>query len=189
MTDAEREGTELMLRQDFERRLPARLDRQARIPVHPCLPTEFFAQASAECRHLFFDERYYGCIVLTQSVAEGVARFVAEKKCPGDKSKYKKRVEKLLNSVKPTAISQKVHDAFLRVHGHDRNDFHHLNSNIEQDRRELEKRAEECLVALFEIQSELFACPVVKPGIQDFVNKEYWSLDAHGRIRIYADCG
>lgn len=52
MTDEDREGNERMLRHDFERRLSGRLDRQARIPVHPSLPTEFFAQASAECRHL-----------------------------------------------------------------------------------------------------------------------------------------
>lgn len=187
MTDEEREYNERMLRQDFERRLPLRLDRQARIPVHPALPTQFFAQASAECRHLFFDERFYGCIVLTQAVVEGISKFVGDRKKLRTGSSFKQRIEHW-KKLKPAVISERVCDAFLRVHGNDRHDFHHLNSNVEQDKRELERRAEECLLGLYEIQSELFACPIVKPGELHFVNPEYWDIAADGGVRIYADC-
>ena len=73
------EEIEAPLRSRFEAELPARIDRYAKSRVHPVIPDGYFAAASSECRKLFVDGNFYGCITLAQAVAEGLARFVAEK--------------------------------------------------------------------------------------------------------------
>lgn len=173
---------ERRMRDNFERSLPTRMERHARIPVQTILPLEFFVEASRELRQLFIDERFYSCIVLAQSVAEGIARFIAEKKGVRVVNDYAAQVNLLQRDRQNPAISQKVFKAFKRVHGKDRNDFHHLNPTVPQDRRELDRRAEECLLSLYEIESEVFAFHPVDGGKIHLVHPEYWAISPNGAV-------
>src|SRR5882672_7769167 len=55
-----------------------RFRRQQTSRVHEIIPNHWFAPASSECRALYVDGHFYGCISLSQAVAEGLSRFLAE---------------------------------------------------------------------------------------------------------------
>jgi len=71
-------------------------------------------------------------------------------------------------------ISLEAYRAFKSIDGGDRNDYHHLNANIETDLEKLEARAGECVRALFTIQIEVFAFSVGEGGTMLVTNPQYW---------------
>jgi len=131
---------------------------------------------------MFVAGHYYGCICLVQSVAEGLARFIAEKNGMRPPRGFETNVEKLR---KRHLISQDVADALLSIHGKDRNDFHHLNKKIEQDHRKLEARAEECLQGLLRVESEVFAFEYGDDGTINVKHRKYWDIDSDGNAFVY----
>lgn len=135
-------------------RRAGRLERVARTRVHELIPYHFFSPASSECRDAFIDGHYYACVSLAQAVAEGLARFLNGFHRVGAKNDPQKMAFRLK---KAGAISDAALNAFLRIWGNDRNTFHHVNTDIPTDGAELERRAEECIHSLYEIESELFA--------------------------------
>ena len=137
-----------------EARLSGRAERAARTEVHGVIPNHFFAAASSECRDLFIDGHYYGCISLAQAVAEGLATYLGRLHQVGAKKDPQQRVRRLQTKGAITDGSMK---AFLLIWGTDRNTFHHLNEDVPTDYGELEQRAESCVRALLAIESELFA--------------------------------
>jgi hypothetical protein len=74
---------------------------------------------------------------------------------------------------KARAITEAALNAFLRIGGNDRNTFHHVNRDIPADAATLERRAEECVSALLEIESELFAYTTHEGRIIP-KNEVYW---------------
>lgn len=64
-------------------------------------------------------------------------------------------------------------EAFDCIEGGDRDDFHYLNKRIIADFAKLEERAEECVLALYEIESELFGFEF-KDGAITRYRREYW---------------
>jgi hypothetical protein len=141
-----------------EARLAGRAERAARTNVHGIIPNHFFAAASSECRDVFIDGHYYACISLAQAVAEGLASFLGDFHHVGAKKDPVQRVRRLCAK---GAITKGALDTFLRIWGNDRNTFHHVNRDIPTDHAELERRAEECVRSLFEIESEVFAFDIV----------------------------
>lgn len=68
----------LQVKSDDEGKFEQRIARLQRVKLHKIIPHLWFDLASTECRDLFRDGHYYGCICLSQSVAEGIAKFVLE---------------------------------------------------------------------------------------------------------------
>ena len=64
-------------------------------------------------------------------------------------------------------------EAFTRIWGNDRNTFHHVNPDIVTSHDELERRAEECVGALYDIESEIFAFQI-HDGAIVAMNPAYW---------------
>ena len=141
------------LRGRFESTIDRQVQRHIRAKVHGIIPLHFFFAASAECKDMYVAGSFYGCITLCQSVAEGLSKFLAEKNLVHVKKGFTCRISRLRSA---RVISGTAVDAFNTVHGEDRNDFHHLNKEIERDYRKLEERALECLDALFTVESEVF---------------------------------
>lgn len=137
-----------------EVRLPARLERVARTDVHELIPSHFFSAASSECRDAFIDGHFYACVSLAQAVAEALTRFLNGFHPVGAKNDPPQQARRLK---KNGHISDGALNAFLQIWGNDRNTFHHVNQDIPTDGAELERRAEECVNALLQIESELFA--------------------------------
>lgn len=150
MNDAE--WKQEQLQRIDEARRPGRLERVARTRVHELIPSHFFSSASSECRDAFIGSLLR--VSLAQAVAEGLARFLNGFHRVGAKNDPQKLAYRLK---KAGAISDAALNAFLRIWGNHRNTFHHVNTDIPTDTAELERRVEECINALFEIESELFA--------------------------------
>jgi hypothetical protein len=159
------------MRTALEADIDNRVKRGLRTSVHPVIPYHYFSLASSECRDLFIDGRFYGCISLCQAMVEALIRFLCKTKriASGD---VRARISKLF---KNGVISLQCRDACKMVHANDRNTYHHLNEDIETDYEVLMKRAEECVNALFQIESEVFAYTLQEGKIVP-KHPEYWPL-------------
>ena len=156
-------------------------ERHLRAKVHNTIPHEFFSAASAECKEMYVTGCFYGCITLCQSVAEGLSKFLAEKNTLPVKTGFPERVGRLKNA---GVISDAAAGAFDTVHGEDRNDFHHLNNNVEQDHEKLAARALECLDALYTVESEVFAYDLHEGRIKPR-NEKYWPRKGEDSLHAY----
>jgi hypothetical protein len=191
------------IQEDDEGKFEQRVERVLRVNFHRISPHHWFNFASTECRDLFRDGHFYGCICLSQSVAEGLAKFVLEvnavrigkQKRPIDLSKKPATGKRLIRLLKKLArgtrngkpmnvLSEKCLKAFECIEGGDRNDFHHLNKGIVTDRVKLEKRSEECVMALYDIESELFAFDVSSGGRLVPSQPQYWPADGE-KLKVY----
>ncbi|MBE7465832.1 MAG: hypothetical protein HS116_20350 [Planctomycetes bacterium] len=177
------------LRRQFERELEAKLARRARAKSHRLLPDFFLGWASEETWHLFVDGRYYGCITLIQALAEGLAKFLAEKnglprELYADEGwvKPQRRIDALHEG---GLISAAGKEAFERIAGNDRNDFHHMNRQVPADLKQLKARAEECLLALHAIEGEVFAYRMEPNGAVVPIQKQYWRITANGDLHVF----
>lgn len=68
------------IKQEVEQGLADRAVRYLQAKPHAMLPDTHFSAVSAECILLLRDGHFYGCIALTQAVAEALARFLCQKK-------------------------------------------------------------------------------------------------------------
>lgn len=195
MTDEERAYAEKEMREDFERSVQARLDRASRVPISAIAPPEHFAGPILECRSMFIAGHFYGCITLTQAVAEALARFLLTKNSltVPDLNDYGTVVNALQRDRANPVISPACYGAFGRIRGprkgkEDRNDFHHLDEQIELDPVKLEARAEQCLLALHEIELEVFGF-TIQDGKVVLKNEKYWDVDpVTGHVRVMVRC-
>jgi len=149
--------------------------------VHGVIPHRFFSAASSECRDVFINGHYYACISLAQAVAEGLARFLGDIHEVGAKKDPQQRVRRLQSK---GVITKRALDAFLLVWGNDRNTFHHMNENISADHEELDRRAEECVNALFEIESDVFAFEISEGKLVP-KNLAYWPKSDPDHVDVF----
>lgn len=148
----ERVQTKDTLKQMFELTLDERIERHLEVKPHGIIPNSHFAAVSAECYSLYQDGHYYGTISLTQAVAEALLRFLCEKN-ELEVSSPENNVGKLK---KKSMISASLAGLFSNIRKN-RDDYHHLNPQIEQDRQKLAALAKEKLTDLRDIEKELFA--------------------------------
>jgi hypothetical protein len=85
---------------------------------------------------------------------------------------------------KAGAISDTSLNAFLQIWGNDRNTFHHVNTDIPTDGAELERRAEECIASLYQIESELFAYTTDEGRIVP-KNAAYWPQVDNEHLQVF----
>ena len=83
------------------------------------------------------DGHFYGCTALTQAVVEALVRFMCESNGWRASKQFEKNVETLS---KRKFIKAELKKSLLEIWTQ-RNDYHHLNPNIERDWRKLEKLA------------------------------------------------
>jgi len=169
------------LKRHDDARLAGRAERATRTSVHGVIPNHFFSAASSECRDVFIDGHYYGCISLAQAVAEGLSNYLGRLHQVGAKNDPRQRVQRLCTK---GAISEEALRAFLRVWGNDRNTFHHLNQDVPTDHTELERRAEECVQSLLAIESELFAFEI-NDGRLVPKNSMYWPESDSEHVDVF----
>ena len=168
------------IKQENEQTLSLRAQRYLKVKPHGIVPYTQFAPVSAECTLLFRDGHYYGCITLAQSVAEAIVRFLCQKNSCKAEKVFEKNIDKLLNR---RFISEKLKNNFLKI-WENRDDYHHLNSNIEVQRIKLEKISYEKVLLLKEIESEIFKFSL-KNGKLIPENKKYWELQKNGTIPVF----
>ena len=162
------------IREEFEGTLADRVDRYVQVKPHEIVPYTHFSTISAECSFLFRDGHYYGCIALTQAVAEALVRFLCKKNSFRPVKNFENNIEKL--SVR-NFISDKVKESLLKI-WEKRNDYHHLNPNVETDRQTLEELAREKVRLLVEVEKEVFRFTSVDGKINP-ENPKYWDISGN----------
>ncbi len=171
------------LRKSFEEKLPNIIDKFCSAKPNGIQPNTHFAPVFAECILLYVYGYYYGAISLTQSVAEALAKFLCERNDLrlNRKSNFSKNIEKLIKAKK---ITKKIHESFLSIWEH-RNDYHHLNPEIEKDKQYLEVLAKEKLEQLISIEKEIFS---YSRNNRKLIPKypKYWDIE-NGQLPVYLD--
>jgi len=171
------------LRADDASHFEGRFARLARTEVHWLIPAEWFAPASSECRDMFRDGHFYGCICVAQAVGETLAtKFLMDHHPAAENEQGDTCAEKLFRA---GVITHECRLAFLLIRGDDRNDFHHLNTNVPTERVKLEQRAEECVRALYEIESEVFAYDISLQGTVNPRRPEYWPKVGANMMQVF----
>ena len=157
------------IKQEFEQTLSDRAARYLQVKPHGIIPYTHFSAASAECSLLFRDGYFYGCIALTQAVTEALARFLCQRNSWKPANEFEENVKKLSAR---KVISGKLKKSLLTI-WEKRDDYHHLNPNIEGDRQALEELARERVRLLTEVESEVFRFTVADDKIIP-EHPKYW---------------
>lgn len=174
------------LERDLELSIRNMIDRRRASRVQQIIPGAFFSAASRECRDMFVHGHFYGCITLAQSVAEGLSMFLYTKEGRNpDHDHHSRRRWLVANKI----ISADSFEAFKEIEGKDRNDFHHFNKDVLQDRFKLEDRAAQCVKCLYIIESDVFAFAWGKGGTVDPKTLKYWlcSKNDPNGLDVYID--
>jgi len=167
------------LEQEFQLSLEERMDRYLKVKPHGVIPNTPFARASSECSKAYRDGQFYGCISLTQSVAESLVKYLC--KCNGwnpDKL-LEKNIEKL---EKRGFITSEQSKDLLRI-WKNRDDYHHLNDVVESDYLKLVALAESKLLLLNKIEKQVFDFSIDK-GTLVPKNPKYWTTGSQVFLRM-----
>ncbi|MCK5269805.1 MAG: hypothetical protein KAJ46_03435 [Sedimentisphaerales bacterium] len=171
------------LRQDYENTLTDRIRRHLEVKPCPIIAGHHFSYVSSECFRLFRDGHFYGCIALTQAVAEALVRFLCNRNDWKPNKVFEKNLEKL---VERNFISEEIR-SYLNQIWKERDDYHHLNTTIENNHKKLEKLARKKLEFLNEVESEIFNHNIVN-GVLCPINPKYWDI-VDGKAPAYIRCG
>ena len=175
----EKARTEDTLKQEFALTLAQRVERHLDLRPHAIVPNSHFAAVSAECHYLYRDGHFYGTISLAQSVAEALVKFLCERSGWQPNKDFEKNLRQLKTR---KVISDDLVSSFTEI-WKNRDDYHHLNPQIAQDRQKTELLAKEKLTNLRKIENELFAY-TVNEGILVAINPKYW--DQHdGTVPVF----
>jgi len=160
------------IKQEFQQTLSERVERYLQVKPHEIIPNAPFAAPSAECSLLFRDGHFYACIALVQAVAEAIVRYACDIDFGKHDKVFEKNVEKLHTR---KFIDDKLQKALLKI-WEKRDDYHHLNSNVNSDRDALEKLAKEKACLLVEVESEIFKFSFGNDGSIIPKYPKYWKI-------------
>ncbi len=182
MDTSRREYVANILRMEFEQMLEGRIDRYLSIDHQPVIADHHFSRGSAECINLFRDGYFTACICLTQSVAEGIVKFLQEK---NGVSQVKKESKEALAARMHDAgiVSAHFVDALRRIYRSFRDDFHHMNPKVAEI--ELEPLASRNIIDLATIEREIFAFSMTGEGRVRPGQPRYWDVDPNGFVPAY----
>lgn len=169
-----RKQVEDCIKQEFEQTLSDRVTRYLQVKSHEIVPYTHFSAASAECSSLFRDGHFYGCIALSQAVAEALVRFLCQSDSWKPSKEFEKNVDKLFER---NFMSAKLRRSLLKIWER-RDDYHHLKPNIKTDRQTLTELANEKAGLLAEIESEVF-CYTVADGKIIPKYPKYWTASGN----------
>lgn len=168
------------MRAHFEAELPHRVSRASRIELQHFIPAHWFSAAASECASMYIAGFFYGAISVAQAYVEALSKFLAETRHVRVSNDPAEGWRRLLRE---GIISSTVCKAALSVLS-DRNDFHHLNKQVEKDFLKLESRAQACVNALHTIESEVFAYSFDEAGKVTLDTLEYWPSGGEGLAQV-----
>jgi len=185
----ERERVANEIRAEFEAHRGLLVERALDIRKHGFLPHTHFQAASAEAKTCYIHGHFYGCIMITQAVAEGLIKFIAQRN--GEPEVYwtdkpKRSVETRRNYLRDQGhISADVHAAFERIHDASRNSLHHMNRKGQPSTfKELQELARRCVEDMYIIESWLFEFHLDN-GVLVPHRRQYWDIRADGTTPVF----
>lgn len=162
--------------------LDQRVDRYLEVCHQDITPNHHFAAASAECIELYTDGHFISTVMVTQAVAEGIRKLVAQR----NGIKHDMSGDAVVREcLKAALITQGCADAFDRIYGGFRNDIHHMNSTVGKiDFQTLAKRNIQDLAL---IEREIFGCGI-RNGAFVPINPKYWDIGPDGTAPVFLRC-
>lgn len=177
----QRSPGETELRRSFEGRLPEMIRRAAKVRWPAMIPAHWFSAAASECAEMYVSGHFYGAISVAQAYVEALAGYLAE----ANSVRQATTLVLWERLQKEKVVSQSCADAACAVMD-DRNDFHHMNKNIETEYRSLESRAETVIANVNFIEAEVFECsPSSEPGVIAPKNPRYWPSEKPGTTKVF----
>ncbi len=182
MKSAERDQmTEQDMRAHFEASLPQRIERASRVKLQNIIPAQWFAAAASECAGMYVAGFFYGSISVAQAYVEALSRFLAEHHSVRTGSDVPKRCQRLNRE---GFLSHLAFEAAIAIFD-GRNDFHHLNRDVQEEFDQLQSRAEQCINSLHTIESDTFAYSYGDtPGKVVLHKPEYWPSEGPDMAKV-----
>ena len=115
------------MRAAIEQTIEIRVERYLEVAHQGVIPNHHFAAASSECINLYRDGYLLSAVMVSQSVTEGVWRFVLER---NQIQPYVDRPAVAAALVEQKIISTECAEAFGRIWHSFRNDVHHMNASV-----------------------------------------------------------
>jgi hypothetical protein len=182
MNDERREMLKGTLRWCLEQSLDQRVDRYLSVNHQWVTGGHHFAHASSECLDLYRDAYFLSCVMVAQAVSDGIAKFVAERN--GVTRQEQESNQALVRRMQQQGIvSRPFADAFDRIQGSFRNDYHHMNPPV--GGLDHESLAGRNIVDLAAIEREIFECSTGNGGTLVPKNHLYWDIDPDGTMLVY----
>lgn len=178
--DIQKKQLQENLRSQFEGTIEDRVDRYLEVKPHEIIAHTHFSQVSTEISALFRDGQFYGCIALSQAVGEALVRYMCQKNRFRPAKGFEINLDKLY---KRRFLSAAVKDQLNELWG-GRDDYHHLNSNIELDRHKLQDLARTKARLLMEIEKEVFGF-TVDEGRLMLKYPQYWDIDSQSQVQAF----
>lgn len=177
--DFRREELKRGMRQVFDQTLDERVERYLEVAHQGIVPNHHFAAASSECIDLYRDGYALSAVMVSQTVAEGIWRFVLERnQVQADRD----RPALAATLVERKIVSAECADAFSRIWRSFRNDVHHMNPSVSNvPFRDLAKRN---LKDLATIEEEIFAVSFNNGKLVP-IQRLYWDLGANGTTSVF----
>ena len=164
----------------FEASLPQRVARSSRVSLQNVIPSHWFSAAASECYEMYVAGYFYGTISIAQAYVETLSQYLCQLyKIRGSKNNA---VDRWIRLQREKLVGLDACGAAIAVLS-DRNDFHHLNTAVEQEHTKLETRAEECMNMLHRIESDVFA-HTFDNGQVVLARPERWPAAGEGLVRI-----
>ncbi len=178
----------------FESKLDQITERTESLERLPSfLPNTHFAPPACEARQMYRMGYYYGCIMVSQAIAEALARCIAKAKhLPSSYfTEQDKRnggvsqAERIEYMKQQKAISTKAFKHFRRILNHKRNSFHHMNSDVPVESTKLKKMAFECVDSLYSIEGAFLGFG--GDGRIVVNDRELWDVKPDGTVAGFID--
>lgn len=166
------------LRASLEHNINERVERYLEINHHWIIGNHYFATASAECIKLYRDGYFISTVMVSQSVNEGIFKFVAEKNSINRES-HEQLIEEIMNR---SIISKECADASRRIWGSFRNTVHHMNPEVATI--PFETLAKKNLQDLSVIEKEIFGVDI-KDGKLIPHKPKYWDVQNDSTVSAF----
>lgn len=167
------------IRAEFENSFEERVDRYVEVQHQGMVPSHHFAAASSECLNLYRDGYFLSTVMVSQSVAEGIFKFILER---NGINKDKKIPQKVPHLVDQEIISRSCGEAFVRIWNGFRNDVHHMNPEVVQI--PFEQLARRNISDPATIENEIFGWRS-KNGKIIPIQAKYWDLQPDGSTSVF----
>jgi hypothetical protein len=141
------------MRASFEAGLRNSVSRAMRIKLQQVIPDHWFSSAASECAAMYVAGFFYGAISIAQAYVDALSRYLLETR---SLRVTKNPVRNWSKLQKEKIISKEVCSSAISIF-EKRNDFHHLNKQVEKDYLKLETQALACVNHLHTIETEIFS--------------------------------
>jgi hypothetical protein len=180
--DHQREPLKRSIRSELERTIDAKIDRYLSANHQWLIADHHFAHASHECLLLYRDGYFTSCIMVAQALSDGILEFVAERN--NVQRVQKETKQDLAKRMQQDGIlSQAFVEAFGRIRGSFRNDFHHMNLPVATV--PLEALANRLIADLAALEREVFEYSIGAGGTLLPKNLKYWDMQPDGSVPVY----